>query len=233
MAIHSKILVHWTGNSGKGDIETLPDEKTKAEKYVERLKDDYEKGLYTKRKDEASIRGVKIKDLVRICFTEIRLSQAREHASRFGKLGIGFARDFIMDRGGRPVIYVPYRAEPNARLLEDSILDLYQNAKEPPEVRRSIKWLLAHVARMSDGKDLNHYEEMEWRLVYDENPNNRHFTKDTVNGVYRLRFEAGDIKVIIFPNDDIERMALRDATLIRFFAAHMPIMATLDDCSDF
>jgi len=56
MAIHSKILVHWTGK----DIETHP-EGMRAEEYVERLRDDYEKGLYTKRKDEPSIRGVKIR----------------------------------------------------------------------------------------------------------------------------------------------------------------------------
>src|SRR4030067_384335 len=101
MAIHSKILVHWTGR----DIEAaFPEERIRAERYVERLRDDYENGLYTRRTVEASIRPIKLERLVRLCFTEIRLSQAQEHAERYGKLGIGFGRDFIMDRGGRPVI---------------------------------------------------------------------------------------------------------------------------------
>lgn len=78
MGIHSKFLVHWTGAK---DIEKRP-EANRPQLYVERLKDDLEKGLFTKRTSEDSIRKWKIKDLVRICFTEIRLSQAQIHAER-------------------------------------------------------------------------------------------------------------------------------------------------------
>ncbi len=118
MNIHSKILVHWTG---KNDIENQP-ENIRAQKYVERLRDYYEHGLYSKRTKEDVIRKVKIKNLIRLCFTEIRLSQAREHANNYGKLGIGFTRDFILNRSGRPVIYIPFEAE--SCLLEKSLTQL-------------------------------------------------------------------------------------------------------------
>ena len=92
MGIHSKILVHWTGK----DIENCP-EATKTQLYVERLKDDLEKGIFSKRTSEDSIRKTKITNLLRICFTEIRLSQAQRHAERYGKIGIGFTHEFMMN----------------------------------------------------------------------------------------------------------------------------------------
>ena len=98
---------------------------------------------------------------------------------------------------------------------------------------------MAHVKRMSNGKSENHkdyedyYEEMEWRLVYDENPNSKHFKEGNTEGTYRLKFKASDIKVIIFPDKDIKLMSLKDKTINKYFSEHMPIMATLDDCSNF
>jgi len=237
MAIHSSILVHWTGNSGEDDIEKKfrDDEKTRAEKYVERLKDDYEKGLYAQKKLEASIRYWNVRS-VKICFTEIRLSQTHVHAERYGKLGIGFSRQFILDRGGRPVIYVPFEPKKDGKLLESSIDDLRQYSEMHKEIKNAVDSIMAHVVRMSpDGKGNGDelYEEMEWRLVHDGSLANTHFAQDTGNDVYRLRFEPRDIKVIIFPNETTQQMALQDKTLSDFFAKHMPIMATLEDCSNF
>ena len=228
MGIHSKILVHWTGK----DIENCI-EANKSQLYVERLKDDLGKGLFMKRTTEASIRKKKIKNLLRICFTEIRLSQAETHAKRYGKLGIGFTRDFIMNKGGRPVIYIPFEAMADGRLLEDSIDNLNENLKDHEEIHRSLKWIMAHVKRMSNGKDENYYEEMEWRIVYDESPNNKHFTKGNGNGVHRLKFAVHDIKVIIFPDEDTKQLSLKDEAIRKYFSEHMPIMATLEDCSNF
>jgi hypothetical protein len=58
---------------------------------------------------------------------------------------------------------------------------------------------MAHVKRMSNGKD-DYYEEMEWRLVHDEK--STHFAGGESIDVYRLRFKASDIKVIIFPDEN-------------------------------
>ena len=228
MGIHSKILVHWTGK----DIEINPKTK-KSQSYFERLKDNLQKGLYTKRTTEASIRKWKIKNLVRICFTEIRLSQAQKHAKRYGKLGLGFTRDFIMNKGGRPVIYIPFKTRADGRLLENSIRTVYEKSVDNDEIRRSSKWIMAHVKRMSDGKRENYYEEMEWRLVHDESPNNKHFTKGNGNGVYRLKFSTHDIKVIIFPDEDTKKLALKDKVINEYFSEHMPIMVKLEDCDNF
>jgi hypothetical protein len=227
MGIHSKFLVHWTGK----DIEKDCPEAEKSQRYVERLKDDLEKGLFTKRTSEACIRGYTIKYLVRLCFTEIRLSQAQIHAERYGKLGIGFTREFIMDIGGRPVIYIPYKAKNGGRLLEDSIRKVHEKSAGNRQIHKSAKWIMAYVKRMSNGKDQDYYEEMEWRLVYDES--STHFIKGEVNNVYRLQFKESDIKVIIFPDENTKKESLSDASIKDYFSIHQPIIVTLEDCTNF
>lgn len=233
MGIHSKFLLHWTG---KKDIENFCN-NIKAQKYVDRLKDYYENGLFLRRTTEPTIRKLKIENLLRICFTEIRLSQAEKHAKRYGKLGIGFARYFIMNKGGRPVIYIPHKADD--RLLEDSIKSVYEKSKNNEEIHKSSKWIMAHVKRMSNGKNKDskdyedYYEEMEWRLVYDESPDNKHFTNGEGEGIYRVKFDASDVKVIIFPNENIKQIALNDDTISKYFSRYMPIVATLQDCPNF
>jgi hypothetical protein len=214
---------------GGQDIEDCS-ETGKSQLYVERLQDDLEKGLFAKRTSEDSIRNWKIKKLVRICFTEIRLSQAQTHAERYGKLGIGFTRDFIMNKGGRPVIYVPFHAGNDGRLLEDSIRNVYEKSNDNDEIHRSARWIMAHVKRMSNGKGEDYYEEMEWRLVHDEK--STHFA-GCGSDVYRLRFEASDIRVIIFPDEITKQQSLSNKFSREYFSEHLPIMATLDECSSF
>ena len=227
MGLHSKILVHWTGR----DFEQSPS-GSKPQQYVDLLKDDCQKGLYAKRVTEASIRGIKLKYLVRLCFTEIRLSQAKTHAERYGKLGIGFAREFIMDKGGRPVIYIPFEPKKGGCLLEDSIAAVHERSRHDPDIHRAMKWIMAHVKRMSNEKGEDFFEEMEWRLVYDEHPQNKHFTPDR-RGVYRLKFNPTDVRVLVFPDEDTKSMALGDQELRQYFSTHIPIIATLDECSSF
>jgi hypothetical protein len=235
MGIHSKFLVHWTGK----DIEEENySEAEKSQLYVERLKDDLEKGLYTKKTSEAVIRNKTITNIIRLCFTEIRLSQAETHARRYGKLGIGFTREFIMNKGGRPVIYIPFIAKADGRLLEDSILNVYEKSKDYVEINKSSKWIMAHVKRMSNGKDEDsedyedYYEELEWRLVYHKK-NSTHFTKDEAEDVRRLKFNASDIKVIIFRDETTKQQSLSDKVIRKYFSKHLPIMATVDDCRNF
>jgi len=233
MGIHSKILVHWTGEK---DIEKEADED-KPRKYVERLRDDLENGLYVGKSTEKSLPPIKVKHLRRICFTEIRLSQAQTHASRYGGLGIGFTRDFIMDKGGRPVIYIPHSSRPDGRLLEDSIRYFHENRnKENEEARKAAVWILAHVKIMSNGAEgdcrEDYYEEMEWRLV--QGGSQKCFEHEE-EGSYakRLRFKPSDVKVIVFQDVGTKQLALEDDFIRKYFSDHVPIMATLEECDSF
>ena len=203
---------------------------------MKRVIDYYQNGLFAKRSHENTIRRYKIKRIVRLCFTEIRLSQAQTHAERYGNLGIGFAREFILNKGGRPVIYIPHTANADSRLLEDSIKNVHEKSGDNKHVHKSSKWIMAHVKRMSNGNSedyQDYYEEMEWRLVYDESPNHKHFTKGEDEGIFRVKFEPGDVKVIIFPDDNVRQMSLKDKTMRKYFSEQMPTIVTLGDCSNF
>jgi len=224
---HSKILVHWTG---KKDIENNP-ENNRAQLYVDRLKDYYQYGLYMKRTEEDVLRGLKIKYLLRLCFTEIRLSQAREHANNYGNLGIGFSRDFILDRGGRPVIYIPFNAK--RCLLEENLKQAYNKSKGIDEIHKPLKYVLAFTKRMVNEQGDNHYDEMEWRIVHDENPNDLYIVKDICKDAFRFKFLESDIKVIVFPDEETKKISLNDEDIKVFFSRYTPITVTLDDCDNF
>jgi len=230
MNIHSKILVHWTGK----DIKDKPDD-VKSQEYVRRIKDCYQKGLLLKRTSENVLRRLLIKNLLRLCFTEIKLSQTTEHAEKYGNLGIGFSRDFILNEGGRPVIYIPYEAE--SLLLENSLKQAYEKSKGIDDVHSPLKWVIAHVKRMKDkrmdGAFENNFDEMEWRLVFDEKSIGERLSKDKKEGEYWFTFPASEIKIVIFPDEETKIMAYDDKTLKETFSKHLPTLVTLEDCADF
>jgi len=226
MGIHSKFLVHWTGGE---DIEKRP-KGERPQLYVERLINDLQEGLYAKTTEEDVIRRLKIKNLTRLCFTEIRLSQAQMHAKRYGRLGLGFSRDFIMNKGGRPVIYIPFEAEADSRLLEDSLRDVYNNSKDRDDIHKPFISIMAYVKRMSNSKGEDYYEEMEWRIVHHARDKN---IIDTGRGVHRLKFKPNNLKIIIFPDEDTKQLSLKDDYIKNYLSEHMPIIATLHDCGNF
>jgi hypothetical protein len=226
MNIHSKFLVHWTGK----DIENKP-EVDRSQLYVERLLDYYQNGLFLKRTDEDSIRKIKIKNLVRLCFSEIRLSQTRGHANKYGKLGIGFTRKFIINRGGRPAIYIPFEAK--IGLLDESLKQAYEESKGQEKIQKPIIYVLTYIKRMWDESGEEHYDEMEWRIVHDENPNDAYIKEDKMKGVYRFIFAPSDIKIIIFPDEKTKKRSFNDETIKEFIFQHTPITVTLDDCDNF
>jgi hypothetical protein len=167
------------------------------------------------------------------------LSQAKKHAEEYGGLGIGFTRDFIINKGGRPVIYTPF--EDKDGLLEASIRKLHTLFRNDDEIKHSIDCILAHVKRMSNtkitdtGSYKDYYDESEWRLVYGGKPDNEHFKQreDEPKDIFRLPFIASDVVIIIFPNEQIKDMALNDEYIKNFFSQDVPNMVTLENCDNF
>ena len=144
---------------------------------------------------------------------------------------MGFSRKFILDRSGRPVIYIPFEAENS--LLEESLRQAYETSHAYDDIHKPITYVLAYIKRMWDELDTQYYDEMEWRIIYDEDPANPYFTKGTEEGVYRFIFEPTDVKVIIFPDEETKLLALDDAKLRSVFSRHLPIIATLEECKSF
>lgn len=108
MSLHSRNIIHWTGRKNINPQCKAMDNDLRQE-YVKWLKEICQKGLYMNPGEEL-IYGIGKKwikaSISRVCFTEIRLSQTQQHATRYGDLGIGFNREFILEREGNPVFYV-------------------------------------------------------------------------------------------------------------------------------
>ena len=112
----SNTLVHWTGKDLDELIrsgELSADQARTA--YVERLISTLETGLWmTVREETAAGYDFWMTNYnPSVCLSETVLSRSGEHIARYGRLGFGFSRTFILNAGGTPVIYVRNGAPPS------------------------------------------------------------------------------------------------------------------------
>ncbi len=161
-AIHSDLLVHWTGRDI--DEEHQPDwpneDQTEINSeavgaYLRRLRDILTYGLWmTQQPGWKAPSGVDVPSVSGICFTELKLSQSRAHARKYGRLGIAVKRPFVIGRGGRPVVYYFDAKDAFIGLVSGSLQD---------------KRLLQFIKPMDSGVNkrlvYDYYSESEWRIV--------------------------------------------------------------------
>lgn len=167
-AIHSAFLIHWTGK----DIDCLYDphwyksDKSKTSEdctvaYVNRLNHILNYGLWMteEQKNDLLLNGndVTIPTISQTCFTELKLSESRKHARRYGRLGIGVKRPFVFKRLGRPLVYYGF----HEMRRDDKFLEAC--AKELKNAD-----LLNFFKPMNSSEVLNYdfYSESEWRIIY-------------------------------------------------------------------
>lgn len=141
-----------------------------------------------------------------------------------------------MARGGRPVIYIPYKEENG--LLEESLRQIYNSREEFPQLQKSIKNVLSFIKRMSESqhelsrsRNSIYYDEMEWRIVYNPELEGKYFSMK--NGNCRLTFSEDDLKIIIFPNNVVRAMAYDDIEIMGYLKRSKPTIITLEDCDNF
>jgi hypothetical protein len=127
--IRSDFLVHWTGK----DIE----EEYRDPRSKNNNNDQFRHGEYVNRMNSMLTDGMWMNDQVielnstysggnlgmlnwpATCFTEIRLSRTLSHAKRYGFFGLGFNRQFALERFGAPVLYVPGPQESGLNALDN------------------------------------------------------------------------------------------------------------------
>ena len=170
VAIHSDLLVYWTGakdievDCGTSDWhkEHRPKHAEKlTTAYVKRLENILKYGLWMTNQSPPSIDGIHLEDVPCACFTELKLSESLTHATQYGRLGVAFKRPFLFVRGGRPVVY--YGAPVLDWVKRDKFL---QACAEDLRDKR----LMHFFKPMNSGKQLTYdlYSESEWRIVFDE-----------------------------------------------------------------
>lgn len=176
--IHSDFLIHWTGididqkldsdwDANKASTKTS---KTVIDAYVERLISVLKFGFWMTKRDapeKIRVNGQEFeKPLVaRTCFTELKLSETRKHAQKFGRLGIGVKRYYLFDRLGGPMKYLQSNA---SNLFFPPYSNFY--GKINPDFEK-----FSFYKHMCSNRPLTYdlLSESEWRIIYSEDIKNK------------------------------------------------------------
>jgi len=231
--VHSEILIHWILKNLVSETIT----KGAVDKYIERLRDFYANGIEFRIPEKADIvigvgHKMKIPQRLIICFTELKLSEVDVHTQQYGKLGIGFHKNFLMACGANPVFYVQSKEQGIVNTNLKIIEELKDFLGDEPKNMRAIKGLEVLQSYIKPMEDENgyHYNEMEWRIVYAKynDTDLPHCFKEK-----RLIFSPSEVSLLVFPNEDVRKSALVDSELKKKFEEHMPMMVNIDTCASF
>ena len=237
--LHTTFLIHWTGKDFHGPGIELNDDIRN--QYIDRLMNVLEYGFFMKPGNETiwGANGEEITGSIsRTCFTEIKLSLAKQHATKYGSLGIGVNRKYILERYGGPVFYVQNGR--NSNIIENfykvnSFLNrLSQGIAGIEAIKLEFAVILAYLKNMSerDSEELIYYDELEWRITHLNRLDGKYVTThDASKFIYRIKIKPDDIKVIVFPDSKTKNMALQRKDIHELI--NNPICATLDDCQYF
>lgn len=265
-AIHSDYLIHWTGRDIDEDLDPRWHERhnTKTAKevddrYLQRLRDILTFGLWMTNEPEWNpTADTTVPAAPVCCFTELKLSQSRTHAQRYGRLGIGVKRPFLFQRFGRPLCYFGFGETNNDIFLKACATDLGD------------KNMMHFFKRMNSSRKLTYdfYAESEWRIVYFASLLKRRFVVDPrdpknekehkyfqtlkSNQQEKLRFLVpldGWFQMLIYPSISSKNQAQKDEALrirqeisrIKNLKDHgnavergnWPIEVNLDSCRNF
>lgn len=143
------------------------------DKYLRRLRDILKFGFWMKVDQSLSNNGAlgykqedgrveNTPNVARICFTELKLSEARQHAYEYGRLGIGVKRMFLFDRAGQPMVYV--NPKKNAS-KPNWFIDSPEIANEDTLWSITRKSFLKYTSEIED-LNYKYLAESEWRIAY-------------------------------------------------------------------
>ena len=244
--LHQSLLFHWTQPSEEKGSETkiadeckfipktVPNTKPERDKFIEHLSLILTTGLRYGIPKYNHVEQITpaIKTTRRIIsFSEWNVGSSSEHARRYGHIGLGFTRKYIMSHGGRPVIYINNQKTDPVRkamikLLESStkdgtlldhaqvvasLLKIYKDPRKPRGSRGEIKARTEGRTPDEDrtfaldfGTGHGNLEDREWRIL-DFN------TQDVTPRI--LPCEPGKLAMIVVPDHETLSLALKDASI--------------------
>lgn len=149
-ALHKQQLFHWIG--GHIDSQKLSREKS-AELYIEALRGSLENGLWVNspREPEEIWRGGKAHslELPMVCFTEWSLGQSFAHTQRYGRMGLGFSRKWVMQKHGQPVTY--FKNNNRSKYKQSCAKLLKASGRWSDDSRKALEYLI-HFAKPSQAQ---------------------------------------------------------------------------------
>lgn len=174
--VHSDFLIYWTGKKDIDEYERKIDKydwrydtsskttENTIKLYLERLTNILKHGLWmcrSKNSEEIYInkKSYTKPSVARVCFTELRLSEVRKHAAKFGRLGIGFKRYFVFERMGSPLMYVQ---ENTNNLFFPPFVDFFSKESE------MVSFIKPMCSKEMIPRKYDLFDESEWRIIYSE-----------------------------------------------------------------
>ena len=145
--VHRQQLFHWIGSHIEAQLARGELTNAAREQYVDCLEGALRHGLWVQSPREPDELG---RGLIRVrraitCFTEWSLDLSRPHTTRYGRLGLGFPKLFVLQRGGQPVTYVRdlRRGDPYTAALV-AIETAFQSGEVPGKSARQLETLRQH-----------------------------------------------------------------------------------------
>jgi hypothetical protein len=241
--LHRQLLFHWTGK--KDGVVIKPITRKDRTNYLDLLAKILENGLRFSHPGSDNTEWIE-KGLVEaihpmLCFSEWGVSESAAHSGRYGFMGLGFTRRFVMKQGGRPVVYVDNSKKDPFRM---AILGLMRAAKAASEKDANLKKQIEivsshfkayHFKREPDKKKTSseskkrEVSETTAKLAKDShlkinfggllaNLEDREWrvlgkSADTQEDTY-LGFSPGDLAMIVFPDHQTLSLAMRNSTIM-------------------
>ncbi|MFA6569771.1 MAG: abortive infection system antitoxin AbiGi family protein [Bacteroidota bacterium] len=218
MEIKSRILIYWTGRG----ICTTHDSMsvTFRKDYLDRLKNIITDGFWMMpNKEKIMGYGGCINKTFQFCtcFTDLGVNNSAEHIKKYGLMGIGISREFILERDGRPVWYflndpTDIHAETVNKLF--NYINSEKNGNdELTELYNRMSMLFDYAKPMGDNFSIfdNYYEEREWRVVWNSHIKNDKFHPTGIDTPkFLMPFKKEHLKLIIFPDVETKNMFYSD-----------------------
>lgn len=238
--MRTDFLIHWTGKNIALDPGTLTD--ADRNRYMDQLVSILVDGLWMTKPPETinGSAGAWLRyDAHMTCFTEIRLSQAQLHSGRYGLLGIGVTRRFVLDRLGGPVHYVRNHSTEcvigNAQVIHNALKGL-----DRPEIVEYFGVNSAFIKNMSDRDQDNftYLNEQEWRIVHTHKQETAGAIVATAIPLpaFRIPLQPCDVRIVVFPDEKTRMKARSDSRFVKWLQASSPaspILLTIQECEHF
>lgn len=241
--MRSDFLVHWTGgadiNAGIEDPALLSSAQVTS--YLDRLASILSTGFWLSRPIEKVLgRGGAHVGFTTptTCFTEIKLSQAQQHAKRYGFLGVAVERRFVLERFGGPVHYL--RNHPHEKFVESYAqigLHLQNPSASTQEVFDAMSYCASFLKAMSTHgtDDFSLLDEHEWRIVFTPELLTDGRAMKISPDKYSIPISVDEVKLIIFPNDSVRALWSGRNEHAAFVKdrLQLPVYLTLKECAQF
>jgi hypothetical protein len=236
LQIHRRLLFHWT-KPPSGILK--PKNSAQRKDFVRHIEMILKAGLrFSVPQDKDHEYLVKDEFEIKrpmVCFTESTVGESGPHSQRYGSIGFGFTRRFILKNHGRPVIYFDRAREAvftksilialraarqssskSVREHVDRIVSFMKAYNMPgnkvgivqpllPEIKTRKKADSHDHLRIRFGGLRKNLEDREWRVV---------LNKHGENTTHYLEFSAGQLALLVLPDHQTLSLALNESRIV-------------------